>query len=77
MNPTLTHGASSHVLDKEGSLMTEKNFETQSASSFSVDKAARRTDDLLDASRLTPHWVRNWRTPEVLLRLLSPIALLL
>ena len=57
--------------------MTEKNFETQSASSFSVDKAARRTDDLLDASRLTPHWVRNWRTPEVLLRLLSPIALLL
>ncbi|RON47600.1 ABC transporter permease [Pseudomonas frederiksbergensis] len=54
--------------------MTEKTFDTQSASSsFSVDKAVDRPD----ASRLLPNWLRNWRTPEVLLRLLSPIALLL
>ncbi|KPG98232.1 ABC transporter permease [Pseudomonas sp. RIT-PI-q] len=58
--------------------MTEKTFDTPSASgSFSVDKAARLTGDLQGASRLIPNWVRNWRTPEVLLRLLSPIALLL
>ncbi|RON52105.1 ABC transporter permease [Pseudomonas frederiksbergensis] len=54
--------------------MTEKTFDTQSASSsFSVDKAVDRPD----ASRLIPDWLRNWRTPEVFLRLLSPIALLL
>lgn len=58
--------------------MTEKSFDTQSASSsFSVDKAARLTVDLQGASRLVPNWLRNWRTPEVLLRLVSPIALLL
>jgi sulfonate transport system permease protein len=58
--------------------MTEKTFDTPSASrSFSVDKAARLTRDPLEASRLTPNWLRNWRTPEALLRLLSPIALLL
>ncbi|KAA0981778.1 ABC transporter permease [Pseudomonas sp. ANT_J12] len=54
--------------------MTEKTFDTQSASSsFSVSKAVDRPE----ASRLLPNWLRNWRTPEVLLRLLSPIALLL
>ncbi|RON49902.1 ABC transporter permease [Pseudomonas frederiksbergensis] len=54
--------------------MTEKTFDTKSASSsFSVDKAVDRPD----ASRLIPDWLRNWRTPEVFLRLLSPIALLL
>ncbi|MGE8143739.1 ABC transporter permease [Pseudomonas frederiksbergensis] len=54
--------------------MTEKTFDTQSASSsVSVDKAVDRPD----ASRLIPDWLRNWRTPEVFLRLLSPIALLL
>lgn len=54
--------------------MTEKTFDTQSASSsFSVNKAVDRPD----ASRLLPNWLRNWRTPEVFLRLLSPIALLL
>lgn len=58
--------------------MTEKTFDTSSASSsFSVTKAARHTGELQGASRLLPHWLRNWRTPEVLLRLLSPIALLL
>ncbi|MGF6108719.1 ABC transporter permease [Pseudomonas frederiksbergensis] len=54
--------------------MTEKTFDTQSASSsFSVNKAVDRPE----ASRLLPNWLRNWRTPEVFLRLLSPIALLL
>ena len=58
--------------------MTEKTFDTQSATgSFSVNKAARHRGELQGASRLLPHWLRNWRTPEVLLRLLSPIALLL
>ncbi|MFJ3371651.1 ABC transporter permease [Pseudomonas sp. NPDC086251] len=58
--------------------MSEKTFDTQSASgSFSVDKAARLTGDVQGGSRLIPHWLRNWRTPEVLLRLISPIALLL
>jgi sulfonate transport system permease protein len=53
--------------------MTEKTFDTPSASSsFSVDKAA----DNQGASRLIPGWLRTWRTPEVFLRLLSPIALL-
>ncbi|MGF6208185.1 ABC transporter permease [Pseudomonas frederiksbergensis] len=54
--------------------MTEKTFDTQSASSsFSVNKVVDRPE----ASRLLPNWLRNWRTPEVFLRLLSPIALLL
>ncbi|MBK5417529.1 ABC transporter permease [Pseudomonas sp. TH31] len=54
--------------------MTEKTFDAQSASSsFSVNKAV----DSQSASRLLPNWLRNWRTPEVFLRLLSPIALLL
>ena len=58
--------------------MTEKTFDTPSASSsFSVNKAARHHGDLQGPSRLIPNWLRNWRTPEVLLRLLSPIALLL
>ncbi|MFW0753637.1 ABC transporter permease [Pseudomonas sp. H11T01] len=58
--------------------MTEKTFDTQgAASSFSVDKAARLTGNVHGASRLIPDGLRNWRTPEVLLRLLSPIALLL
>jgi sulfonate transport system permease protein len=54
--------------------MTEKSL---SASSFSVDKAARLTGEPQGAARLIPNWLRNWRTPDVLLRLLSPIALLL
>ncbi|WP_213941829.1 ABC transporter permease [Pseudomonas sp. dw_612] len=54
--------------------MTEKTFDTPSASSsFSVSKAI----DSPRASRLIPNWLSNWRTPEVFLRLLSPIALLL
>ncbi|KAF2391923.1 MULTISPECIES: ABC transporter permease [Pseudomonas] len=54
--------------------MTEKTFDTPSASSsFSVNKAI----DSPRASRLIPNWLSNWRTPEVFLRLLSPIALLL
>ena len=54
--------------------MTEKTFDTPSpSSSFSVNKAI----DSPRASRLIPNWLRNWRTPEVFLRLLSPIALLL
>ncbi|QJI28900.1 ABC transporter permease [Pseudomonas sp. ADAK18] len=53
--------------------MTEKTLNTRS---FSVNKAARLTGDE-GASRLIPHWVRNWRTPDVLLRLVSPIVLLL
>ncbi|MDN3222383.1 ABC transporter permease [Pseudomonas nunensis] len=54
--------------------MTEKTFDTLSASSsFSVNKAI----DSPRASRLIPNWLSNWRTPEVFLRLLSPIALLL
>jgi sulfonate transport system permease protein len=58
--------------------MTEKSFDAQSASgSFSVNKAIRLTGDLQGASTLIPNWLRNWRTPEVLLRLVSPIALLL
>ena len=58
--------------------MTEKTFDTPNASSsFSVTKAARHTGELQGASKLLPNWLRNWRTPEVLLRLLSPIALLL
>ncbi|WP_350616196.1 ABC transporter permease [Pseudomonas sp. HY7a-MNA-CIBAN-0227] len=58
--------------------MTEKTLDAQSAaSSFSVNKAARLTGDLEGASRLIPNWLRNWRTPEVLLRLVSPIVLLL
>jgi sulfonate transport system permease protein len=63
---------------EEGSLMTEKTFDTQSTNgSFSVNKAVRHRGELQGASRLLPHWLRNWQTPEVLLRLLSPIALLL
>jgi sulfonate transport system permease protein len=55
--------------------MTEKTLDTQSpGSSF---WAARHTGELQGASRLLPLWLRNWRTPDVLLRLLSPIALLL
>lgn len=58
--------------------MSEKTFDTQSASgSFSIDKAAHLTGDVQGALRLIPNWLRNWRTPEALLRLLSPIALLL
>lgn len=58
--------------------MTEKTFDTPSAaSSFSVNKAARHDGALQGPSRLIPQWLRNWRTPEVFLRLLSPIALLL
>ncbi|WP_419710271.1 ABC transporter permease [Pseudomonas sp. NFX224] len=58
--------------------MTEKTFDTSSASSsFSVTKAARHPGELQGASKLLPNGLRNWRTPEVLLRLLSPIALLL
>ncbi|WP_392888630.1 ABC transporter permease [Pseudomonas migulae] len=58
--------------------MTEKTFDTQSPeSSFSVNKAARQTGELQGASRLLPNWLRTWRTPDALLRLLSPIALLL
>ncbi|MFC6298057.1 ABC transporter permease subunit [Pseudomonas sp. CCM 7893] len=53
--------------------MTEKSLNAQS---FSVNKAARLTGDE-GASRLTPNWIRNWRTPDVLLRLVSPIVLLL
>ncbi|QJI38492.1 ABC transporter permease [Pseudomonas sp. ADAK13] len=51
--------------------MTEKSL---NASSFSVDKAEGHAGV---ASRLTPRWLRNWRTPDVLLRLVSPIVLLL
>ncbi|EJM21762.1 ABC-type nitrate/sulfonate/bicarbonate transport system, permease component [Pseudomonas sp. GM18] len=58
--------------------MTEKTFDTPSASSsFSVDKAVRLTGDSQGAARLLPDWLRHWRTPEALLRLISPIALLL
>jgi sulfonate transport system permease protein len=72
------HGTSGHVLQEEGCLMTEKIFDTPSAgSSFSVNKAARHDGALQGPARLIPHWLRNWRTPEVFLRLLSPIALLL
>ncbi|RON19316.1 ABC transporter permease [Pseudomonas frederiksbergensis] len=54
--------------------MTEKTFDTQStSSSFSVSKAVESQG----ASKLIPDWLHNWRTPEVFLRLLSPIALLL
>jgi sulfonate transport system permease protein len=54
--------------------MTEKTFDTQStSSSFSVSKAVENQG----ASKLIPGWLHNWRTPEVFLRLLSPIALLL
>ncbi|MGX0890738.1 sulfonate transport system permease protein [Pseudomonas sp. ADAK2 TE3594] len=54
--------------------MTEKTFDTQStSSSFSVSKAIENQG----ASKLIPGWLHNWRTPEVFLRLLSPIALLL
>ncbi|EJM70357.1 ABC-type nitrate/sulfonate/bicarbonate transport system, permease component [Pseudomonas sp. GM50] len=54
--------------------MTEKTFDTQStSSSFSVSKAVENQG----ASKLIPSWLHNWRTPEVFLRLLSPIALLL
>jgi sulfonate transport system permease protein len=53
--------------------MTEKTFDTQStSSSFSVSKAVENQG----ASKLIPGWLHNWRTPEVFLRLLSPIALL-
>lgn len=51
--------------------MTEKSL---NASSFSVDKAEGHAGV---ASRLIPRWLRNWRTPDVLLRLVSPIVLLL
>ena len=58
--------------------MIKKTSNTQSTSgSFSVNKAARHHDKLQGSSKLLPHWLRNWRTPEFLLRLLSPIALLL
>lgn len=51
--------------------MTEKSL---NASSFSVDKAEGQAGV---AFRLIPRWLRNWRTPDVLLRLVSPIVLLL
>ena len=54
--------------------MTEKSL---NASSFSVDKVARLQGEPEGVSRLIPVWLRNWRTPEVLLRLVSPIVLLL
>ncbi|MGA8137725.1 MAG: ABC transporter permease [Pseudomonas gingeri] len=53
------------------------NEKTLNASSFSVDKAARFQGEPEGVSRLVPLWLRNWRTPEVLLRLVSPIVLLL
>jgi sulfonate transport system permease protein len=57
--------------------MTEKTADTASSgSSFSVDKAVRPTDRSR-AARLLPAWLLNWRTPDVFLRLLSPVALLL
>ncbi|WP_191488091.1 ABC transporter permease [Pseudomonas sp. FEN] len=53
------------------------NEKPLNASSFSVDKAACLQGKPGGVSRLIPLWLRNWRTPEVLLRLLSPIVLLL
>ncbi|WP_248799255.1 ABC transporter permease [Pseudomonas sp. MWU13-2105] len=53
------------------------NEKPLNASSFSVDKAARLQGEPEGVARLIPLWLRNWRTPEVLLRLLSPIMLLL
>ncbi|SFB46501.1 sulfonate transport system permease protein [Pseudomonas sp. NFIX10] len=54
--------------------MTEKTFDTQrTSSSFSVSKAVESRG----AWKLIPGWLHTWRTPEVLLRLLSPVALLL
>jgi sulfonate transport system permease protein len=58
--------------------MTEKISDARSASrSFSVNKAARNEGALPGGAGLIPHWLRNWQTPEALLRLLSPVALLL
>ncbi|MGY2374450.1 ABC transporter permease [Pseudomonas sp. SDO524_S393] len=51
--------------------MTEKSL---NASSFSVDKVEGQTGA---ATQLLPLWLRNWRTPDVLLRLVSPLVLLL
>ncbi|MGY2397545.1 ABC transporter permease [Pseudomonas sp. SDO5271_S396] len=51
--------------------MTEKSL---NASSFSVDKVEGQTGA---ATQLLPLWLRNWRTPDVLLRLISPLVLLL
>ena len=36
-----------------------------------------RHNSELQGARVLPQWLRNWRTPDVLLRLLSPIALLM
>lgn len=65
------------ILFKGRSLIIEKTLDTHSTSgSFSVSKAARHNSELQGA-RVLPQWLRNWRTPDVLLRLLSPIALLM
>ncbi|RAI64853.1 ABC transporter permease [Pseudomonas fluorescens] len=58
--------------------MTEKTYDTSSASSsFSVNKVAPSAGEPKGLSRLLPLWLRNWRTPDALLRLLSPVVLLL
>lgn len=54
--------------------MTEKSL---NANSFSVNKVAGLNGEPGPVSRLIPQWLRNWRTPDVLLRLVSPIVLLL
>ncbi|OPA84522.1 ABC transporter permease [Pseudomonas fluorescens] len=51
--------------------MTEKSL---NASSFSINKVETQPGV---AARLLPGWLRNWRTPDVLLRLISPVVLLL
>ncbi|KAA5843719.1 ABC transporter permease [Pseudomonas chlororaphis] len=58
--------------------MSDKTFETPGASSsFSVDKAVRRGGAGQGGAQWIPPWLRTWRTPEALLRLISPIVLLL
>lgn len=64
MNSKLKHGASGHGLDEEGSLMSDKTFETPGASSsFSVDKAVRRGGAGQGGAQWIPRWLRDWRTP--------------
>ncbi|AJO79182.1 ABC transporter permease [Pseudomonas sp. MRSN 12121] len=58
--------------------MSDKTFDPPSAaSSFSIDKAPGLAGGGQGAARWVPAWLRTWRTPEVLLRLISPIVLLL
>lgn len=58
--------------------MSDKIFETPgTSSSFFVEKTVRLNAARQGASRLAPDWLRHWRTPEALLRLISPIVLLL